>query len=266
MRRYFIGTLLFLTIFLLSLEASSKTENFYFLGIPKSGTHLLIKIIYQLDGDSFDHGNLYPHPDNFKRDYSFIKRNKDKKFVLIVRDPRDTILSGYEFVANGPIEHDKNPNEWDYWHLPLRNNPDYLTMTDCERMSEMVKMSPSNLLIGSSKIYTGYLVANAVKNFHNVMIVRFEDLVGSKGGGNDEVALQQIAELAEFLDLPQENVEYAFINSWGPKDQHGYKTFRHGVIGRWKTKFDEQVIHDFKTYGRWNEFILEFGYEEDKNW
>ncbi len=252
-----------------SLNAFPQTceagNLFYFTGVPKCGTHLLEKVVYYLDGMSFTHGKLFPHPDNFKREISTFKKNSSTKYVIIIRDPRDALLSAQEFANEESVSVGKF-QPWDYWWKPVENNPDFHLLSQCEQVSEMVKMKRSNLIIGSEKIYSGFEVALAARDFPNVLIVRYEDLIGSEGFGNNEVQYNTLKEIAEFVGLPLENANLAFHNSWGPLNQHGFKTFRHGVMGRWKKQFNKKLIQDFKSHGRWNEFLLAFGYEKDSDW
>jgi hypothetical protein len=153
-----------------------------------------------------------------------------------------------------------------YWHLPLKYNPNYLNMTMQQRLSEMIKMSKQNLLRGTAHIHTGYIFARKCSWMKNFMIIRFEDLVGSAAGGDDNVRYETISRLAQFLCLPQENVDKACKESWGKENQHGFKTFSKGIIGRWRENFDEQNIQDIKQYGFWNSIIQHYGYESVLDW
>jgi|GEM_PF-5824063 len=256
--------LVFISLFSLPRYCEAE-ENFYFTGIPKCGTHLLKKIVYYLDGGSFSHGKLFPHPDNFKREIDNFRENNSTNFVIIIRDPRDALISAQEYANEESVSVGKF-QPWDYWWKPVENNPDFHLLSQCEQVSEMVKMKNSNLIIGSERIHTGFEIALAARDFPNVMIVRYEDLIGSEGGGNNELQYNTIKKIAEFVGLPLENVDLAFHYAWGPENQHGIKTFRHGVMGRWKRQFNKKVIRDFKSHSRWNEFLLEFGYEENSDW
>ncbi|MBM3208588.1 MAG: sulfotransferase domain-containing protein [Chlamydiae bacterium] len=264
-----IGIFLFFFIFFISTKVFPNTDQdvtkIYIAGIPKCGTHLLQKVVFILNNNSFENIEQYPHPDNFERDYTYFRDHTEAKFVLIIRDPRDALVSAYDYVWDNPIN-DQNENKYNYWHKPLRNNPDYPYMTKQQRLSEMIKMGKKNLLIGSTKIHTGYRVAAKTQYLKNVLIVRFEDLIGTFAGGDDAVRHETIKEIAKFLSLPESNVDLACHKSWGGEDQHGYKTFSKGVAGRWKENFDKQNIKDIKTHGWWNLFITSFGYESDAGW
>jgi len=269
MRKYLSCLLLLITVSSKAFSAPAevkKTTDFYFVGVPKCGTHLLQKAIYYLNNESFDRCEPYLHPSNLAEDLFFMQTHPKKKFIIIVRDPRDALVSAFEFIGHGPIDHDKNPKAEDYWHLPLRMNPDFLYMSDQEKVSHMIKMDIGNLLVGSEKMHSSYLVSVLAGNLPNVKVVRFEDLIGTNGGGDDDIQRETLQQIACFLNLSTKNVENAVKKTWGPEDQHAWKTFRHGIKGRWKSFFDQNLIYDIKNYGAWNEFILHYGYESTKDW
>ena len=245
---------------------TNKTTDFYFVGVPKCGTHLLQKVIFYLNDQTFKGCEPFLHPNNLVEDLFFMETNPKKKFIIIVRDPRDALLSALEFVRMGPVDHDKKPRDKDFWHLPLRVNPRYLNMTDNERLTHMVRMDDQNLLIGSEKIHTSYAVAMLAESLPNVKVVRFEDLVGSKGGGDDKIKRDVLEEIATFLNLSKKNIDLAFEKTWGPENQHGWKTFRQGIIGRWRSVYESDLISDIKNYGSWNEILLHYGYENNSDW
>jgi len=256
--------LLFLTVFCFN---SMYASDFFYLGIPKSGTHFLQKILCVLNDGIPLKKEQYCHPDNYQREIQSFQKHPDKTFIFLIRDPRDVILSAYEYTSNEPIRLDALPDQFNYWAKPLRKYPSYLNMSDEERMLEMIRMSQENLLTGSCHIYTGYQIAmDAVKKHANVEIFYFEDLIGPQGGGDLDKQRIAITRLAEIGGFPLENVERAIDEAWGGENQLGDRTFRHGLIGRWQEKFDANLCEEFKRMHMWNTFLLFFGYETDEGW
>ena len=90
---------------------------------------------------------------------------------------------------------------------------------------------------------------------------RFEDLVGSQGGGSDEKQLQEILNIARFLELDMD------VEEIKERTKHIYgvgRTFRSGHIGEWKKYFKPQHIKAFKTV--FGQELIDTGYENDFNW
>lgn len=106
-------------------------------------------------------------------------------------------------------------------------------------------------------------IKEAKKWLHDpkILVIRFEDLVGEKGGGSKEKQVQTIKNIAQFLEieLSDDKIEKICQSLWG-----GTWTFRKGTIGQWKEKFTEEHVRLFKEY--LGQDLIDFGYEEDFNW
>ena len=76
------------------------------------------------------------------------------------------------------------------------------------------------------------------------LTLRFEDLVGSAGGGSDEAQASAIGSLVDFLriELTDEGLAHIVQDLFG-----GTSTFRQGRIGSWRSAFDA-ACH--KEYGQ----------------
>ena len=72
-----------------------------------------------------------------------------------------------------------------------------------------------------------------------VHVVRYEDLVGSRGGGDDAVQLETITRILEHVDIHDANLKDIQRNLYG-----GTHTFRKGSIDRWKTEFSSELIRE----------------------
>ena len=72
----------------------------------------------------------------------------------------------------------------------------------------------------------------------NLFVVRFEDLVGSKGGGSDKAQYEVVRRLCEALRIP---VQRGKINTILESLYGNSVTFRKGMIGEWKKSFKEGI-------------------------
>lgn len=97
--------------------------------------------------------------------------------------------------------------------------------------------------------------------------VKFEDLVGDRGGGCEETRLQLIKQIASYLDidLNKSYIEKKFVSYvMNPEESHTYKMGGKGKRGVWKNIFKKSHKEAFK--GVAGNLLIELGYEKDLNW
>ena len=70
-----------------------------------------------------------------------------------------------------------------------------------------------------------------------VFRVRFEDIVGSAGGGDDAARLEVLHQLAALLEAPENKIEEVAKKLYGP----GRHTFRKGRIDAWRDEVPEEL-------------------------
>lgn len=229
-------------------------HDFVYLSVPKSGTHLLQKVLEEMTGlkpqslRSYDgaiesieetkKNNQFLYTHNLLRESKVTDYlvSKNYKIILIYRDPRDQLISFIFWIANKkpphPIYKDFDTELTAYinghfheaWFVPFY---------------EQVNIMPSD----------------------SVLKIRYEDLVGSRGGGNDDVQFATILEIANFLDISisEEKSRSIFDKVWGHS-----KTFRKGIIGDWKNYFTEEHIRLYKkVYGN---VLIDLHYEDNTDW
>ncbi|MFN0064864.1 MAG: hypothetical protein ACKVOH_01370 [Chlamydiales bacterium] len=230
-------------------------EHVHCVTMPKGGTHLLISLMERIakelgvDVSSTHKNALYTntHTMNIsKNPQNFTAPRK----IILIRDPRDATVSAIDRM-NKVVESGEMDNTW-----YLRNWP---------------------RLTYQQKIYT-FLYEPHARGLHafewmtiekvyfgnpEYLMVRFEDLVGAKGGGSDERQLFAIQSVLDYMriNFSNETVKKIASEIWGPH----YYTFNKGVIGRYKIMLTEpavkQMIND-----RLGEMIIRFGYAKDLNW
>lgn len=85
--------------------------------------------------------------------------------------------------------------------------------------------------------------------------VRFEDIVGSAGGGSDEDQLKIITDLSNLLDMPESKINDVAEQLYGP----GRHTFRKGKVDSWKDEIPEATIE--RIANELGDTLLKWGYE-----
>lgn len=117
-----------------------------------------------------------------------------------------------------------------------------------------------NLILTPNNTHNTYLVRNCeecLKALQNpeILVVRFEDLVGSRGGGSDQAQQEAILKIVDFMGMRLSDAALGKIqeNLFGSTT-----TFRKGQIGSWREEFSDQNNFLFEqTFGRFNRA---FGY------
>lgn len=174
---------------------------------------------------------------------------------FIIRDPRDMIVSMAHMVQRG-------------WNGEFYENVqdlifDFIDGRQKHFLRWAVEVHSAYPLLweyGVVGFYNMYLPWMNAKKFYTV---RFENLVGAKGGGSDEAQFEEIKKMAEHigLKLAPEKIKEIGENLFG-----GSKTFRSGQIGGWKKHFTPEMKAAFKKAPGANQLLIDLGYEKDENW
>lgn len=265
-----------------------QEKTVFFLTLPKSGTHLLKKMLCMLIGE----GELYftnidksPYdPPAIPKSRSFIfnhvypgfslykEPNPDKYIkVLLIRDPRDIVVSFFYMLKDHGWRGDSTPDE-------------LLTEFRSGTVEEMISKT-----ITFPDEYLGMRVffeeALEWMKDPNVFVLRFEDIVGPEGGGDRMVQEETFRALLDHLGIysSEEEIRYILDHAFGPSviTGAGYEkrevefwpkyfnlmngsTFRKGEIGAWAQHFTDDHKVLFKLV--MGEALIQMGYEQDYNW
>jgi hypothetical protein len=238
-------------IFLLSLSISLSIANMpynkqtiFFSSVPKCGTHLTKKIINDLlDTDQLNSikwirgQHLIPKWNNYQDDPNLKK-------IVVIRDIRDMCVSASYWLVkndwfNSYIDHSKFYNKTHEEQLDYfinLNHPIYSIKAFAQRAVQWMK-SP------------------------NVFVVRFEDIVGEKGGGDRNLQIETYKSLVKFMGftVADEKIEAVADSIFGVG-----RIFRKGLIGQWREEFSSHQIENFKK--RHSEELILLGYEKDALW
>lgn len=229
-------------------------ENICVLSIPKCGTHLLAKTIETLtskkrvytqsgDWDTLSYkavsklwpfyfiiAHLLPNEHNKKMilHYYF-------KGIFIIRDPRDQVISNSFWIEKHKDNAYSCFKEYSFDELVTHN------------ISEV------------KNLYNTYL---DWQNSPFIYTTKFENLVGSQGGGTKAAQLKEIRNIAHHLGL---NVSHARLKEISDQVfENTALTFREGQIGSWKKYFTDKHKDDFKKVA--GQLLIDLGYEKDLNW
>jgi len=275
-----------LLINLNSLEGSAPSLNKHVnddiivLTIPKSGTHLVEKLFSLLIGKKGHHLSgcmckrnepISPPMDRSrfhetvdrtfrKNEYLIAHFNYSKhveeyllshprgKVFLLIRDLRDVCVSAAFWLSkqiDRELGYSASMDEKLMWVITNGHDTKNRTMMDYELETAL-----------------------AVDWFDHpeVVLLRFEDLCGSKGGGTQIAQKESILAVSKALGvrLSRRDLQFLTTNLWGEAEGGASSTFRQGQIGSWREYFKEEHVAAFKE--RLGGALISLGYEENDDW
>lgn len=262
----FTFIVLFQAIFFIpQVQGAVQHDKFVVLTPPKTGTHLLTKILsYMTEKQCYHHGrdvgsaanmlkiikqlehkNMFFDNHQVNPEIIHMLLDNNYKIVSLIRDPRDQLLSVLRWILEG---------RWpslNLKHLTAEEQIDELilgTRFGWKAFEQCFAKTCPIRLIESLPDNVAY-------------ISRFEYLVGPKGGGNLEYQILEILNLASHIgvQLSVEKAEQIAKMAYG-----GTWSFRHGKIGSWKNQFSMTNKDTYKLY--YGSLLIDWGYEEDYEW
>ncbi len=173
---------------------------------------------------------------------------------FIIRDPRAMLVSMAYMVKDGRLgEHaDVEAIIWD--------------LIDGRQKSFVpwgVTIHNAYPLIWEMGVTQFYKLFLPWMNADKFLTIRFEDLIGSKGGGGGTLQLQTINAIAQHIgiSLPPEKIVAVRDELFGRSI-----TFREGKIDGWKKHFTSEMKAAYKAVPGANQLLIDLGYEKDANW
>lgn len=165
---------------------------------------------------------------------------------FLIRDPRDWVIS---VIKHPPI------SGLDIYGQPIGDR--YFLSLD---MNQKINY----ILDGTSKYYSTLAVLNRFLDWKDSEIccpLRFEALLGARGGYSEQAQLAELRKISEALslDVSDEDLLEAFKASFGTGI-----VFSKGKAGTWKEHFTEEHKKRFKEL--LGDVLIELGYEQDYNW
>ena len=251
-RKYPLLWALLLAAICLTKPIFAKPDPYLVATQAKGGSHLLLKVLKMIDQPRpyklfahYDQENFSPHliDDCYKNGaiprlhlfapkftYEYLHAHHSEfKVIVILRDLRDAYVSYAHWI-------EKDPNTTE----EIKINRAF------EDQGYFQMSSNLSLFLDDPRFY----------------VIRFEDLVGPKGGGDKKRQTQTIYNLAAYIGMP---ISYAKASKLGD-DLFGGKTmtFRKGQIGSWNEACNEEQKSWFKEH--FASELIRLGYEEDYDW
>lgn len=166
-------------------------------------------------------------------------RENDVRAILMIRHPLDVIVSRFHYIC-GLKRHSKH----EYFMNVLK--------TDAERIDVLINGNdgdpPMRSLGEQLQAFEGWLHAP------DVLVVRFEDLVGATGGGDDELRDLTLSRIMAHI-----GIDPAARRASPPNVGRRSATFRKGRIHGWSELLDAAAIDQVGT--QFAGVIASFGYE-----
>jgi hypothetical protein len=170
--------------------------------------------------------------------------------LLILRDPRDVVVSAQHYVAK-MASHD----------LHRRFTEQY--RTEDERITATIQGFPADEY-GRGQDSIGERLSRYLLwlSMPEVLVVRFEDLVGEAGGGSRERQDELVGAIARHVDraLSPERARTVADRVWSDKSS----TFRQGRAGGWRDALTAEHVTLFKAVA--GDQLVALGYEADLDW
>ena len=161
--------------------------------------------------------------------------------VLNYRDPRDTLVSLVNFLEGRTAQGYGNFYEFDVFHEILR------TKETWEEKLDYALRDPS--FLGRDEFEKSLWLLNHPA----VCKVRYEDLVGPKGGGTRAAQVDAVGRLMRHLDCPGDPGAVA-ERVYDP----GSWSFHQGRTGAWQDHFTERNLARFRE--RHGDILEQYGY------
>jgi len=179
---------------------------------------------------------------------------KSRANFFIIRDPRAMLVSMAFMVSKGYQGEEADP-------LPIM-----LDFIDGRQKSFVpwgVTVNEAYPLLweyGIVGFYKMYLPWMQAKNFYTV---RFENLVGARGGGSDLAQHEEICNIAKHIGitLSEEKIKQVVVDLFG-----GSNTFREGQVDGWKKHFTPEMKKLFKNVPGANQLLIDLKYEKNADW
>lgn len=253
--------LLFINFSCLFANKDQESKDFILVTIPKSGTHLITKLLTFMTGydrlpcfnyiatyeefesivnDAKKHHNfIYYHSEILHFSSQFCKIHSDYVEIIAIRDLRDVLVSlmtSLKQLLHKEMGYVASENEMLTYLLNGKGfHPEYMKA----RLEEIVN----------------YLQKETA------CLLRFENLIDSSAGGSDQVQKWHINHLAYILniDLSDSQTDYICHNLQGNKEGTPLSpTFNVGKMGRWRNFFTEENLQLFEE--KWGHYQISLGY------
>lgn len=261
--------------------------SYVLITIPGSGTHLVEKAIFLLNQTiprwHFNQKSMLVFGFSLDPDYPSylcthfwmaprtveIHDALQLKKIICIRDLRDVMVT---------VAHKMRAGSWPgyNWHFSEALRA-FRELSFDEQLLFVINMKYEPVPIREIRQFSFPLVFDQALEYMqdpDVLVIRYEDLVGEKGNGTKEAQMRELRRLAKILDvaLSDEKLEEISDHLYGdrPDEEQRLKvtdpqiTFRKGKIGSWKEAFKDEHKQAFKE--KYGEALILMGYEQSNDW
>lgn len=171
---------------------------------------------------------------------------------LIVRDLRDIAVSNAFYI----LEKDKDHRLHSYFNN-LPSFDECLSASILGIKGYLLKDGVDSKSIGEH--FNSYL---PWLDEPDCLVVRFEDLIGAKGGGCDIKQKEVVGLIMEHMNISVDDNGISKLAN--TTFSSSARTFRKGMIGDWRNHFTEKHTLEFKEVA--GEALIKMGYENSHDW
>lgn len=252
---------------------------------PKSGTHLLYQILYSISGlqkwndivsvqalcgvmntishirwkiGSAPHNSIVRSHLMYCDEILEVLSEFNCKVLFIYRDLRDVVVSHARWITK---------EERIFLHDIYQ---DYSNL-DEQLMSSIKGVSlgtPFGSNVSHPDIGTDFSRWQGwITDSNAAYAVKFEDLVGERGGGSEEKRLYMVEQILDYLgiNMSSQQLKSQFASmALDPQESHTFKKGGKGSIGGWKREFKESHKVEFKKLA--GQTLIDLGYVKDFDW
>lgn len=230
------------------------------VSLHKSGTHLIDRILklaglkHQLFNQNYNLQDFYLLKKNEYIRSHFPPKTKvceliEQKKIRVIfnfRDPRDVCVSKYNWHSH------KNQRKTSFYNEFKKKVNKKAFKNKEEHLNAIIRGDR----YGSSifELRKMYLEARDLLFHPYVHKTRFEDLIGSLGGGDKDRQINAITDLFNFLEIEDKDPEEIAKKAYFKKSNTFYK----GQIGRYKKEFTKEQIRLFEELH--GDILRDYGY------
>lgn len=236
------------------------SKKILIVSIQKSGTHLIQNVMKEAGFEGIGVGKNAKMTDfNGLKDNQFLwshfvpsdeiqmaleKGNESVYIIFNFRDPRDVLVSWFYWL---------HPNSDKSMHLHQNYMKKvYSHFTDDELLYIFIRNDKFREV--EYNPIEHFRLSRALYFHPKVLNVRFEDIVGSNGGGSDDLQKKTIENIFNYLKIKNIDLDEIAKNSFDKTS----KTFRKGKIGSYKKVLSPMQIKLFdELHG---DIIKQYGY------
>ncbi|MEE9373995.1 MAG: sulfotransferase domain-containing protein [Saprospiraceae bacterium] len=149
----------------------------------------------------------------------------DVKMLYIHRNPLDVLVSLKNYI------------------LKKKNYPNHKMLVECKNDSERFLLLINGNNEGDNRtlmapFFEKYKMSKRWVECDLICSVKFEKIIGSKGGGNSNDQKAELLKIIKYLGENERDIEQIQHNIYNPKSD----TFHKGIIGQWRKEIPIKIL------------------------